>query len=561
MRALVVALFLLTIVLVALPGPARAVSPVPCGPATGCKATIVRSIATNSWGVTVVTDTISMNSTIPVSQLTLGVPTNVSSDLRVFEANDTKGVNLAITTSVNQTYTALTVLFPGLETKYGFTLRTVYWGLLTYSASASSYTFIVNPFPVIDGTYSATGITTVSYAGGWSAPRIAPPINSTLQSSPYSARLTPFNTTVWKITFASATSQNLLAVSAARTITITPSASVQVTDAYNLTNLGPALSSIAFTVPKGVSSISESYVLGLEIDQPSTTPTPTANADGTSTVTFTPSFGSLSNNQTVRAKISYTLSPSTYISSGSLGSFTLNFALFNSVLFYAPTLQTTIVTPMGFRLNSATGQTYLMSGNQITFQISPLSNLGFSIGYQLDPFWSTVSPLTWVALIELALAGSVIAVWKGTGTGAVTGVPVQTITKFVDLYDEKSSMSMESDKMEEDVARGGLNKYDYRQRRRSLDRRMSEVDRALASVKADLAAESSRYADMTKRIERAEAELQVIRTTAADLKNQNRSGKISRDLYEQLSADLVRRKERAQQTIDTIIINLREEIR
>ena len=122
-------------------------------------------------------------------------------------------------------------------------------------------------------------------------------------------------------------------------------------------------------------------------------------------------------------------------------------------------------------------------------------------------------------------------------------------------------MRLESDKMEEDLARGALNRYDYKQRRRMLDRRMTEIDRSLAPVEEQLAAAQGRYSDMIKRIERAEVELNVIKTTSADLRNQNRSGKISRDLYESLNADLIRRKQKAEQTIDTVIINLREEIR
>ncbi len=565
MRALVVALLLMTIVLLALPGPARAASPTTCAQ-SACNAIITRTIATNSWGVTVVSDKVVLNSTSPVSHLTIGVPTSVSKDLRSWQANDTNGASLQVSISAsNATFTSLDVLFPSLEGNYTFTLNTVYWGLLSYSTSASSYTFNINPFPVIDKTYKAAVNTTFTYTGGWSSPRITSPFNDTLQTQAYTVpSLSPFNTTVWKIAFSSASSQNIFAVSAGRTITITPSGSVQVTDGYNLTNLGPTVSSIAFTVPKGVSSIFEDYVLGLEIDQPSTTPTPTLNADGTSTVTFAPSFGSLPFNQSVKVKISYTLSPSTYISSGSLGTFTLNFALFNNVQFYAPTLQTKIVTPMGFRLNSVTGQTPQTSGSQMLFlttNASPLSNLGFSLTYQLDPFWASLSPLSWAALVELALAGSVIAVWKGPGAGAALGVPVQLITKFVDLYDEKSSMRLESDKMEEDVARGALNRFDYKQRRRSLDRRLNEIEQALAPVKRDLSSVTPRFQDLVKRIERAEAELQVTRTTSADLKNQYRGGKMSRDLYESLSSDLARRKEKAQQSIDTAIINLREEIR
>src|SRR6266571_193512 len=476
MRALALALLLVAIVLVTLPSPARASSSA-CTPAT-CRVSIIRTIATNSWGVTVVTDQISLNDTVSVSDITLGIPASVAGHLLVFQANDTSGkLQVSSSTTLNQTYTALTVLFTSTLTKYNFTLSTVYGGLLTYSTNAPSYSFSVNPFPVIDNTYNATSSTLISNSGGWNSPTIAPPNNQTSNTDCLSGsgcpsrQLKPFDNTVWTISFSSASSQNIFAVAAGRTITITPSNSVQVTDDYNLTNLGPAVPSVSFTVPKAVSNIFEDYVLGLEIDQPSTTPTPTANADGTSTVTFTPSFGSLPYNQSVKVKISYLLSPSTYISSSSLGSFTLNFALFNSVQFYVPSLRTKILNPMGFRLNSVVGQTPQNTGGQMLFQttnVSPLSNLGFSMTYQLDPFWASLSPLSWAALVELALAGSVIAVWKGPGAGAALGVPVQLITKFVDLYDEKSSMRLEGDKMEEDVARGALNRFDYKQRRRSL---------------------------------------------------------------------------------------------
>src|SRR6266700_584520 len=544
MRALALAFLLVAIVLLSLPSPARASSSA-CTPAT-CRVSITRTIATNSWGVTVVTDQISLNDTVSVSDITLGIPASVAGHLLVFQANDTSGkLQVSSSTTLNQTYTALTVLFTSTLTKYNFTLSTVYGGLLTYSTNAASYSFRVNPFPVIDNTYNATSSTLISNSGGWNSPTISPPNNQTSNTDCLSGsgcpsrQLKPFDTTVWTISFSSASSQNIFAVAAGRTITITPSNSVQVTDDYNLTNLGSAVPSVRFTVPK-------------------------ADPDGTSTVTFTPSFGALAFNESVKAKISYTLSPRTYVSSSSLGSFTLNFALFNSVQFYAQRLQTRVVTPMGFRLNFVTGQLPQMSSNQLTFEsssVSPVSDLSFSLSYRLDPFWATVSPLSWAALVELALAGSVIAVWKGPGAAGSLGVPVQLITRFVDLYDEKSSMRMESDKMEEDIARGSLNRFDYKQRRRSLDRRMSEIDRALASVKADLSSVSGRYSEMVKKLERSEAELQVIRTTAADLKNQNRSGKISRDLYDSLYSDLVRRKERTEQSIDTVIINLREEIR
>jgi hypothetical protein len=583
MRALFAILLLLALSVVFLPHPTNAAGD--CQRST-CSASFQRTISTNAWGVTSVNDYVSLNSTVPVTHLTFGIPASVSDDLRLTLAT-AQGVNLQVSKqdpTPSQNYTTLNVQFPAGETKYTFNVTTVFTSLLSYSPNSKSFTFEANPFPLIDGTYNVTRAKVSLQTGDWVSPKIPPPFNQTINGSPNgvftcslpsqiqspdncpnSSPLNFFNNTVWKVTFASSATQNLLTVSAGRLIQISPSGSLQVTDSYNITNLGPPLSSVAFTVPKGVSSITERYVLGVQIEQPATTPTQTSNPDGTSTVTFSPSFGSVQFNQSFRAKVSYTLSPSTYLSTSSLGTFTVNFAMFNNVQFYAPSLQTKIVTPSGFRLNSLTGQVPQISGNQISLLASPVtpaSSLGFSMTYQLDPFWASLSPLSWVGLVEAALAAGALAVLSRPGVGGViSGSPSLLITKFVELYDEKSSMRLESDKMDEDLARGALNRYDYKQRRRMLDRRMAEIDRALAPVEEQLSTAQGRYSDMIKRIERAEVELNVIKTTANDLRNQNRSGKISRDLYESLNADLIRRKQRAEQTIDTVIINLREEIR
>lgn len=581
MKALFATVLLLSIILVLLPLPGHSTSgqPTTCSVST-CTASIQRTVSTNLWGVTSITDNVVLNSTANVSGFSYGISKNMSTDLRYTVATSS-GASLQVTdlgavtvplgyAESGQQYVSMLVAFPKTETfPFTFNITSIYTGLLGYTSGVNNFQFRLNPFFMSDHTYKVQTSGFTLNTGDWPSPQIQP-VNQTVTGGSYTVQASlpynDFNTTAWRVSFSTAgTKQNLFQVSAGRTIQISSSGTVESTDSYNITNLGPTQASIDFTVPKGVSGISESYILGLQIDQPSTTPTPTANADGTSKVTFTPSFGQLFYNQSVKVKISYTLSPGTYVSSGPLGTFNLNFALFNSVKFYSPTLTTTILTPVGFRLSSLTGQVAQIAGNQITVQISPvtpISNLGFAMTYQLDPFWASFSPLTWVGLVELAVAASVLAVWKGPGAvSALSGAPSQLISRFVDLYDEKSSLRMESDKMEEDIARGGMNRYDYKQRRRSLDRQMSEIDRSLAPVKEQLSSAQGRYQDMIKKIERAEAELQVIKTTSADLKNQYRSGKLSRDLYESLSNDLARRKERTQQTIDTTMINLREEIR
>jgi archaellum component FlaC len=192
-----------------------------------------------------------------------------------------------------------------------------------------------------------------------------------------------------------------------------------------------------------------------------------------------------------------------------------------------------------------------------------VTNLGFSLTYSLNPFWASINPLSWALLLEAAIAGIAIVVLttrRATPVGVLVGPP-QVISRFVELYDEKSSMRLESDKIEEDVARGAMNRFDYRRRRRTIDLRMNEIDRALVPIKEQLSSISPRYQDMIRRLERAEAELRAVRTTSIDIRNQYRSGRMSKDLYESLSGDLIRRRDRAQQSIDNIIITLREEIR
>src|SRR5207245_9818818 len=109
----------------------------------------------------------------------------------------------------------------------------------------------------------------------------------------------------------------------------------------------------------------------------------------------------------------------------------LNYDRFYTVQFYQPGFGTRIMTPRGFRLNSLTSDVpYTISGNQILFQVSPvtpLSNLSFSMNYGLSPFWATLPPLAWTILLELAVVFAVLVFQPGTATVLVGGGRSATI--------------------------------------------------------------------------------------------------------------------------------------
>src|ERR1700704_4694180 len=165
MRALFAVLLLLALVLVLQPIPVNAVSS--CTPNT-CSVIIQRTISTNPWGVTIASDVVNLTTVAnaEISHLAIGIPANVSSNLRSATAS-AGGTSLQVSSNRmtvpsghagrGQAYTSLDVTFPTAETgKFQFNLTTVFSGLLTYSAGANSFTFSTSPFPLVDGTYNAT---------------------------------------------------------------------------------------------------------------------------------------------------------------------------------------------------------------------------------------------------------------------------------------------------------------------------------------------------------------------------------------------------------------------
>jgi hypothetical protein len=566
MRIALLVLILLAFTAFQLPNKALAVSP-SCS-ATICTISVVRSVSTNDWGTTFVNDTVVLNATSPVSSLTLGMPSSVSANLRSIAASDNQGTLQVLALAQNQTgrYVPYQFIFPSsVNGTYSFKVRGVFGDLITFNTATSKYTFAFSPLPVVEGTLKAARGNVTVLTRDWPSPVILPG-NLNVTGGRFSRTISPissFNAAVSSIVFSSVgTTQSMYDAKAARTIDISQQGALQVADTYNVTNKGKDAPNLAFALPLGSMMVTCSDLIG-QLD-PTNCPVPTLLSDGTLSETFSPRFGSVKNSGSAIVTLHYSLPSSSYIQAGGLGRYTLTFQMLNGVKFVSSTLQTKIILPTGFKLGAFSGQTPVVSGNQLTLSTSPLTpytSLSFTMSYQLDPFWSGLSFLGWAGLLEGAVAVVSMVLISGSQGALVVAAPSQMIARLVELYDEKSSLRLEEDKLDEDLSRGAVNKHDYKRRKRVMDLRLAELDKLLAPVKDGLSRTQTRYGDMIKRIEKAEAELRVVKGSLADLKNQNRTGRISRELYDQLSGDLFRRVTRAQQTIDNVIIGLREEAR
>jgi chromosome segregation ATPase len=94
-----------------------------------------------------------------------------------------------------------------------------------------------------------------------------------------------------------------------------------------------------------------------------------------------------------------------------------------------------------------------------------------------------------------------------------------------------------------------------------MELRLSEINKALMEVKSELRTVSPRYDELIRNIDRAETEAEASRHSVNQVQSQYRSGKITREAYQTVANDIARRIDRAEETIETILITLREEAR
>src|SRR5438046_3073001 len=133
MKALVLALLLLALLSTQLPSPTFAQTNCTLN---SCAVTVSRSITTNNWGVTFVSDQFSLTTgASPVSQITLGIPSSLASRLRFTQAVDSQANQLRISPPTVRSlplplvvnYSDLDIALPSAKTDtYSFNINRIY---------------------------------------------------------------------------------------------------------------------------------------------------------------------------------------------------------------------------------------------------------------------------------------------------------------------------------------------------------------------------------------------------------------------------------------------------
>jgi len=540
-------------------------------PASEYSVKVDRVAHIGGWGLVTVNDTFTIrnSSTDVLGNVPIGIPRGFTSGLKYLAARDDQNRVLTIERdldSSSETYWFKVNFAKALarNENYTFTVTSLFTNVLVPVPAGFQYRFVTTPVLQVKGTSENMTI----IAGAESKFSIPQGFNLTetleggyVRLSGYFAPIEPYTTESIVLNMTS-TAQFIVRVPhLSREIRFGEDGTIRVSDTYDFENLAGSISTIQLTLPQNSSDVMAYDLIGSLWDSSQQGPD----------ISVGPRYsGGIEPNRTFTFTMKYQVDPRTYVKQTEWwGANNCKFALFSNLKYWVvDKLETTVIVPDGFTVenvfpspSSTSGSLFYRNLKYEVTDVTPYTDLGLSFEYSYTPFWSGSLLLVWLGILELVVVASVVVARVRKPTALKIPVPSDKLKQFVELYDGRTALRLELDRMAEDLARGALSKHEYRRRRRAIELRMGELDRALQPLKQDLKAFHPRYAEMILRMERAEAEIEANRLGEEHFRTQYRAGKISKEAYERALQDLSRRVDKAREIIETSLVTLREEAR
>jgi hypothetical protein len=543
------------------------VAPVGSTPDTSYTLAVNRRAFINEWGVVAINDTVTVRNTgtEPVTGIRMGLPREYASDLDYLSSRDQYRIDVVVKRDANPSSPIYWMDFefpsPVMPQKsYQFSTVMVIDNIVKYFEGTFIYRFADAPSLQIKA--SPCNVTVLLPQG--SAMFLPPNFTFTQVEIGGMPSLThtfdplePNRDTSMSFNFTSVSIQFMDVSSVEREISFGGDGYIHVADTYAVRNLAAAMSSLSIQLPKGATGIRAYDPAGpLWTEEQETTQ-----------ASVSPRYGTLRGNENFTFTLSYRL-PTSYVKQVKWwGQYELAFDFLTSHPWMVDKLTVRVVMEEGMKLEKSSQNptsSYMDHGKTVHVYdfngVTPLHNLTFTIEYKYLSFWTAFRPITWLAAVEAIVAVFLVAS-RGKKVMPVTVAPLETIRRFVGLYDERTALRLEIDRLQEDMARGGISKHDYRRRRKDIDSRLDEINRSLGSVKQQLRSAAGRYDEMIRKLDKAEAEIDAAKASEAQVRVQYRSGKINKDVYETVLSDVRKRVARARETIESTSITLREEAR
>lgn len=361
-----------------------------------------------------------------------------------------------------------------------------------------------------------------------------------------------------------------------RVITVNPVGDVSDSDTYRIDSKSNAtLGSLEISVPYAATKIVGKDEFGRVLTAEILTTTSNAQV-----ANFT-LISALSSGESTLLTVDYAL-PSV---SPKQTSFSLVLDPLPHFNYYVDDTSVTIIPPEGARIHmpvpseagsqfSLTRETFQdtlsisKEGVSYVDQLVP-SESAAQITYDYNSLWLSFYPTLWVWL--LAAAGCVTLAFrrrtKASAPGEITAPKISTsvssdnVRDFTEAYEEKIRISSELKSLDARARKGKIPRRRYKVQRRTFEVRSDTLSRNIAELKRAFRKAGGLYADLVRQLDIAETELDEVETKIESIESRHRRGELNLEDYKKDLEDCQRRKEKAETTINGILLRLREEIR
>jgi hypothetical protein len=356
-----------------------------------------------------------------------------------------------------------------------------------------------------------------------------------------------------------------------RRITLSPAGDVAASDSYRIVNNGnDSLVAFGVDVPLEASNIVGRGESGMNLM------VEVVGNGSTFQLVNVTLTSSLAENQFTQLTVDYTLPK---IPSEQITNFALNFDIFPYFDYYITEASTTIIPPEGAQFLKTDPSASLNKDSfqeTVTINKAGVSHIdldipseALQITYSYNPLWLSFRLTLWVWL--LAAAGCIaVAFWRRpkTSTPLKTATPKLSISlspdnirTFTNAYEEKNRITSELSLLGERAQKGKISRRRYKVQKRKLTSRLDSLSNDIAEFKAVFRGAGGNYAGLIRQLDSAEAELNGAEANIKNVEARHRKGAISLEEYKKVLADYQRRKEKAEATINGILLRIREETR
>ena len=338
---------------------------------------------------------------------------------------------------------------------------------------------------------------------------------------------------------------------------------IQLSDSYRITNKAPSiLANIYLRVPEGarhpISAWDEFGPMALDLME---------LQKGIIGYSFrTP----INKGEAGRVTVTYHLPWEKYVNQRNWRDYGLSFTFLEQLDWIIRKLEVSITLPKGAEFQSSNPldpynvqkSVFQETITFTFFNITPFHDLDFDLTYGYLVFWASFYPTLWMGVLVI-VACAIALLWRVPKPPAVPMVPVppEDLRSFVKGYEGKTRILSELESMEQRLRKGRIPRRRYKVRKKMLEGRLSTLSRDLSDLREKIRTAGPKYANIMRQIEVAETMLEGVETDIRRVEARYRRGEISKGAYGRLLEEYHRRRERANTTIDGVLLRLREEIR